>query len=78
MSQTNQIIAVLFPLLALVAADLTALAVRKPWRRTMVHEHLAVGPTTNRRVGTDYLVAAKELERRAHELAQDLERTLVR
>jgi hypothetical protein len=44
----------------------------------MVHEHLAVGPTTNRRVGTDYLVAAKELERRAHELAQDLERTLVR
>jgi hypothetical protein len=33
MSQTNQIIAMLFPLLAVVVAALTAVVIRKPWRQ---------------------------------------------
>jgi Flp pilus assembly protein CpaB len=79
MSQTNQIIAMLFPLLALVVAGLTAIVVRKPWRRKAISDVRTAGITTAIDVvGTGVLVAAKDLERRAHNLAQDLERTLVR
>ncbi|QQO15922.1 hypothetical protein JJB99_07120 [Bradyrhizobium diazoefficiens] len=79
MSQTNQIISMLFPLLALVVAGLTAVAVRKPWRPKAVRNVEATGSiATTHVVGTGFLVAAKDLERRAHNLAQDLERTLVR
>jgi Flp pilus assembly protein CpaB len=79
MSQTNQIIAMLFPLLALVVAGLTAIVVRKPWRQKAISDVQTAGITTAIDVvGTGVLVAAKDLERRAHNLAQDLERTLVR
>lgn len=79
MSQTNQFIAMLFPLLALAVAGLTAVVVRKPWRPKAVRNVEARGSiATNDAVGAGVLVAAKDLERRAHDLAQDLERTLVR
>lgn len=79
MSQTNQIIAMLFPLLALVVAGLTAVVVRKPWRQKAIRDVQTAGITAAIDVvGTGVLVAAKDLERRAHDLAQDLERTLVR
>ncbi|RXH15602.1 hypothetical protein [Bradyrhizobium guangzhouense] len=79
MSQTNQIIAMLFPLLALVVAGFTALVVRKPWRQKALRDVQSTGTATVVDVaGTDFLVAAKDLERRAHDLAQDLQRTLVR
>lgn len=79
MSQTNQIIAMLFPLLALVVAGLTAVVVRKPWRQKAIRDVRTAGITAAIDVvGTGVLVAAKDLERRAHDLAQDLERTLVR
>lgn len=78
MSQTNQIIAMLFPLLALVVAGLTAIAVRRPWRQKAASNVQAAGVAATAHTGAGVLVAAKELERRAHDLAQDLEKTLVR
>ncbi len=79
MSQTNQIIAMLFPLLALAVAGVTAVAVRRPWRQKAVRNGQAADIIATTDVaGSGFLIAAKDLERRAHDLAQDLERTLVR
>ena len=84
MSQTHQIIAALFPLLALVVAGLTVVAVRRPWHRhKTVQEAPASDVTFHTSAGTvgvaiNVIRAAKDLERRAHDLAQDLERNLVR
>ncbi len=77
MSQTNQIIAMLFPLLALVVAGLTAVVVRRPWRQKANVQTAGIS-TAIHVVETDFLVAVQDLERRAHDLAQNLERTLVR
>lgn len=82
MSQTHQIIAALFPLLALVVAGLTVVAVRRPWRRHKPAQEAPVSDmtmyTSTVGVAINVITAAKDLERRAHDLAQDLERNLVR
>ena len=84
MSQTHQIIAALFPLLALVVAGLTVVAVRRPWRqRQAAREVPASDMTSYTAAGTvgvtiSVIRAAQDLERRAHDLAQDLERNVVR
>ncbi|MDN3273220.1 hypothetical protein QWJ07_03125 [Frankia sp. RB7] len=76
MSQTNQIIAVLFPLLGLLVGGLVVLAVRMPWKKrqprmTIDIPVVEIGSTEVS--GNDNLVLSPQARHRLHEeIAEDL------
>jgi hypothetical protein len=76
---TNQIAAMLFPLLALAAAGLVALAVRKPWRRrkTVVYSPQASTRPDLQEALREVQKAIRSAERTVHNAGEKVARTLV-
>lgn len=76
----NQIIAMLFPLLGLVAAGTVALALRKPWRSRKAVT-VQAQPATPRPDITEAMrqarAALENVETIAHRATENLSRTLV-